>query len=190
MSKRKNVFRINDRVKIINPLLFIRCGYPLTKEMIRETMTDEQKNAVHEMCSKFGMKTKIPLIEDIWNADLSSLDDRAYRQVLDVMSGVLLRKQGWGGSERKIYTEHDPQFINATGYVYGKRVVKTGHHVSGYGYTSYWGETDYEPPYLSQEETHVILEIYTDYTGSWPARKIEIEKCHVEYITKEIEQLI
>jgi len=45
MSKRKNVIRVGDKVKIVNPEVFVRTGYPLTTEMIKEShITEEQKH--------------------------------------------------------------------------------------------------------------------------------------------------
>lgn len=187
MSTRKDVIRLYDRVRILNPQVFLRCGYPLTKQMIKDTMTKEQRDAIHELFKKFDINTQVP--EDVKSClvfDYSVLDDKAYQLVLDVMAGVLLRKQGWGGHQRTIYTEHNPRFFNATGTVHGKKVVKTGTYRSGGGsYDYYSGGYDYDPPYLDGEETHVILEIYTDFLGDYPGGyKLEIEKCHVEKISK------
>jgi hypothetical protein len=187
MSERKDVIRRHDRVRILNPQIFLRCGYPLTKKMIKDTITKEQMDSIHEMFRKFNINTQVP--EDVKSCllfDYTKFDDKAYQAVLNVMAGVLLRKQGWGGRERCIYTEHKPVFFNATGTVYEKRVVKTGvHHSGGCSYDYYSGGYDFDPPFLGNEETHVILEISTDFMGEYPGgHRMEIEKCHVEKVSK------
>lgn len=168
MSKRKDVVRIHDRVKIINPLIFVRCGYPLTIDIVKDTViTQEQKDAIITMLKSFG---------------INYVDGDAYDKILYEMARIVLRQLEWGGVERKIYTTFRPDLINVTCQVVSKRVVKTGVHESGGGWTSsYWGEVDYEPPCLMNEQSHVILEIYTDgCNGNIPfGNKIEIERCNV-----------
>ena len=186
MSKRKNVIHANDRVKIINPLIFVRCGYPLTIDIVKDTIiTQEQKDAVIVMLKSFGINyVPTDLNKTCELLDLSGWNDSgdAYDKILYEMSRIVLRQQRWGGVERKVYTEFRPDLINVTCQVVNKRVVKTGVHESGGGYTyDYWGEADYQSPYLSNEKSHIILEIYTDgCNGMLPVgKKIEIEQCNV-----------
>lgn len=184
MSKRKNVIHPNDRVKIINPLIFVRCGYPLTIDIVKDTIiTQEQKDAIITMLKSFSInyvdaevKSNLLVLYG-WN-DAGN----AYDKILYEMARIVLQQQRWGGVERNIYTEFRPDLINVTCQVSSKRVVKTGVHKSGGGYKSdYWGEVDFEPPYLSNEKSHVILEIYTDGCNeNIPVgNKIEIEQCNV-----------
>ena len=188
MSIRKNVIRIHDRVQIINPQVFVRCGYPFTIDIVKNTIiTQEQKDAVVKMLKSFGL-VYIPTANRLTNTDwfsgyVGSEDaDDAYDKILYEMARIVLRQKKWGGDERKIYTEFQPDLINATCQVLNKRVVKTGVHESGGGYTSdYWGEVDYEPSCLAKEQAHVILEIYTDGCNEFLplGKKIEIERCNV-----------
>jgi hypothetical protein len=144
MSKRKDVIRINDRVKIINPERFVRVGYPLTKEMMWGKITDEQKNCIHEMFRKFDIISNPTDTEVYAHFGIDNkLDDGAYERVMDVMAGVLLKKAGWGGKDRKLFTERDERYLGATGKVFDKRVVKTGTYTSGHTYSSYYNGDDY-----------------------------------------------
>lgn len=189
MSQRKNVFRIYDRVRILNPEVFVRCGYPLTTEMIKEAMTKEQLDAIHQMFDKFGILTDpAKLANQVFGRmTLDSVDDTAFNAVRNIIAGRILRQKGWGGPERKIYTERRENLLNATATVHGKRVVKTGEYVSGYSYRGYFDSyDDYEPPRLDCEESHVILKVHTDYGTNYPSIEFEIEKCHVEKISKDI----
>ena len=55
MSKRKNVIRVGDKVKIITPEVFQRVGYPLTTDMIKEShITDEQKQLMNKLMATCG----------------------------------------------------------------------------------------------------------------------------------------
>lgn len=192
MSKSKEVFRYHDRVRIINPEVFIRCGYPLTKQMIKDTMTKEQLDAIHTMFHSFGIITdisKLPPDQIAFGLRtyIERIDDKAFSRVRDVIAGCILEQEGWGGKERKIYTERREDLLNATATVHDKRVVKTGTHVSGYTYRGYFDSyDDYEPPRLDCEETHVILKVHTDWGTNYPSVEIEIEKCNVEKIAKDI----
>ena len=67
MSKRKNVIRVGDKVKIINPEIFIRVGYPLTTEMIKEShITEEQKALLDKLMTTVGMSRNERTSSNCW----------------------------------------------------------------------------------------------------------------------------
>ena len=192
MSKRKDVIRDGDYVKIITPNIFVRCGYPLNKKIVMDTLiTKEQKEAVVQMLLAFGLK-RPP--EDMlayqlsWKMD-STLADKAFDKVIYEMAGVVLQKERWGGNERLIYYDYKPEFQDATCYVQGKRVVKTGTHEVGHSYRGYYDDyDDYDPPYLSNEHTHVILSarVIDSIDGKVPyGTEIEIEKTWVHKVDRD-----
>lgn len=193
MSKRKDVIRDGDIVKITTPNVFIRCGYPLTKKMIMERFTKEQKEAVVQMLLAFGLKRPPEhalAYELSWKMD-STLADKAFDDVIYLMSGVLLKREGWGGRERMIHYEYKPEYQDVICEVRGKKVVKTGTYAPGgrsYDYDYYSGYDDYDPPYLRNEQTHVILKVYAvenlNNENSY-GREIEIEKVWVEKFDRE-----
>ena len=108
MSKRTDVIRDGDYVKIITPNIFVRCGYPLNKKIVMDTLiTKEQKEAVVQMLLAFGLKRppEDALAYQLsWKMD-GTLADKAFDDVIYLMAGVLLKKRGWGGKERLIYYE-------------------------------------------------------------------------------------
>lgn len=152
-----SIIRVNDHVRVIIPEHFVRCGYPLTKEIVKDTIiTKEQKQAIWKMLEAFGEHpTSVELIDNL-RVRLSGQGNSIFDDILDRMSGVVLAQNGWGGKERKIYTKTNNDLMGVYAYIISKKVVKTGiyHH----GYTSGWEEPEYEPPYLSQEKSHVIYE--------------------------------
>lgn len=185
MSKRKDVIRVHDRVRIINPESFVRCGYPLTKQMMKDSMTPEELEAIHTMFKTFGVHTKFA---PDWKGLMGDfkMENSALEGVKDLIAGLKLREQGWGGKERKIYTEPLPHLLNAVGTVQSKRTVKTGTYRHGSCYSSYYdGYDDYEPPYLDQVESHVILTVRVYRQGLIFGTDIDIEKCHVQKLVEE-----
>ena len=82
-----------------------------------------------------------------------------------------------------------PELKDAICYIQGKKIVKTGTHVSGCSsYDYYSGCDDYDPPYLRDEHTHVILNARViDSVGSKVpyCHEIEIEKMWVQKVDKE-----
>lgn len=162
MSKRKNIIRVGDHVKIVTPELFVRCGYPLTKQIVKDTLiTEEQKQAIWKMLNEFGIKKQTiddgtPLLDytDALNAD------NKFSDILDIMAGNILREKKWGGRERKIYTKRQEELIGKEVVVWDKKVVKTGKYVPSWGgYDYYYGGYEYDPAYLSDEKTNVIYKI-------------------------------
>lgn len=192
MSNKIKAIRPSDKVRIINPDIIERWGYPLTTQMVKDTMiTQEHKDSIYAMLSKFRggypQRTLIPLFG---NDGLTVSDyDETYEKVLTVMAYDMVRKQGFGGKDRKLYIKQRESLRNKTAQVLQRKVVKTGKYHPGGGYQDYYsGEYDYEPAYLENEKTHVLYKIYLDWGqdicpeindsgGVW------IEKTNVEKIT-------
>jgi hypothetical protein len=179
MSKRKNIIRRYDNVRIVHPNVFVRCGYPLTKKIMKERMTPEQLEAVVTMFKAFGIQSRPEIA-----FDLSKKRESSYDKVIDIIAERMLFGEQWGGAERQIYTEHRPELKGQTFQVIGKRVVKTGTYQPASSYQGYYDMyPEYEPAYLDGCETHVILELNhcEDITVY---RNLEIERCNVELITQ------
>jgi hypothetical protein len=168
MSKR-NIIRKNDRVRIVNPEVVIRWGYPLSKKIVIDTfITPEQKEAVCALLRAFGVPppatpaTPTDTIEDMLNVNW---DHTTYDKVMDIMAYVILVREKFGGRERKVYSERKESLLNATGYVVEKKVVMSGTYKSGGGYVGgyFSDEYDYTPPYLSVAKAHVLCRVYVDW---------------------------
>jgi len=171
-NKHKLVYHIYDNIRIITPNVFVRVGYPLTKQIVKNTLiTKEQYEAVITMLKAFGIN--YTGFDD--GVNLSTMD---YDKIVDVLAGNILRKNGWGGKERTIHIKSRPDLLNKTGIIYKKRIVHTGTYTSGYSYKGYFDDyPDYEPAYLSNRKSHVILTVAI--TGEIVSEEIEIEECNV-----------
>lgn len=189
MSKNKNIIRVGDQVKIIVPNVFVRCGYPLTVQKVKdEVITKEQKDAIITMLKAFDIHYNEYIADLALTLNYNTSGTEAYDKVLHTLSMEVLRQKKWGGRDRKIYIKPEPEYLNRVCNVISKRVVKTGTYTSGGGgYSSYDGDWEYEPPYLSNEKTHVILKVYVDTLDliMTMGREFEIEQCNVEKVIQD-----
>lgn len=153
MSKRKDVIRVGDRVKIINPTEFIRCGYPLTTDIIIENhITPEQKELMWKLLATAGYKQLYPLF--------TNATDYEYSKLERTFATILLKSKGWGGKERKIYTQYVDKYLNKIGIVHSKKCVKTGTYSPSRSSQGYYDSyPEYEPAYLENEKTVIIYDI-------------------------------
>ncbi len=147
-----NVIRKNDLVRIVNPIIVERCGYPLTKQIIKDTIfTDEQKRSIYTLMLSFGINSS-NILDDI--------QDDTHEKILDIMAWKVLKKKGFGGPQRQLFTIKKESLRGKSAVVVGRKVVKTGKYFSPSRYFSnYDGEYDYEPGGLSDEKTHVLLQL-------------------------------
>ena len=156
-------------------MLFLRCGYPLTKDIVKNTIfTDEQKRSIHILLSSFGIEYDFGKLPS-WTA---------YDKILDILAGAHLYKTGWGGKTRSIYEEESSNLVGVVCTVIAKKIVKTGEYVSSCGgHCYYTGEYDYTPAYLEKSKTHVILKLLTHGTETVSVgTEVLINKSHVEKI--------
>jgi len=177
------VYHVDDLVKVVKPDVVVRVGYPLTKEMALDAAEKEYGDKIRDFMCNVGAAEAD---DQFFNSP--EYDPRLYGDLLNAMASRYLRVKGYGGKERKIYTEVNEQLRATSGWtVISKRRVKTGTYCSG-GYSGgYDGEPDYDPPYLSNEQTHTLLTIEPpDWKLSLTA--IEIEAVNVELLKQAHEQ--
>jgi hypothetical protein len=169
---KKIVFRNGDKIKIITPEIFVRCGYPKTIESETKVVIEEQGNRLIEMLKELGLRNSL---------SGGHYFTRVFNKIAREIAYGRLKQNGFGGCERKIYTRTED--IKGKEFrVVGKRRVKTGmYNAPSGGYDSYNGEYDYDPGYLDGEKTHVILEIrpcdIIQFITEFP---LEIEEINVE----------
>ena len=163
MSKR-NIIRKDDRVKIVNPEIVIRCGYPLSKKMVIDTIvTPEQKETARALLRAFGVPPPMPLLADPFDPlGIALQDTTVYDKVMDIMAYEILKQRHFGGKERRLFTERKESLKDATGYVIEKKVVQSGTYTAG-GREYYGADYDYTPPYLSVDKVHVLCRVYVNW---------------------------
>lgn len=157
MSKRKNVIRVGDRVKIIDPLQFVRVGYALTVEDVREShITQDQAHLLKQLINSTGYKL-----------DYTMFPDSEYSRLETALARLILKTKKFGGPDRSVHTQYMIEYLGKLGTVRAKRYVKTGIYQNGTSYQGYYDDyPEYEPPYLKNEKTVVIYQIEID-SDTW-----------------------
>ena len=136
MSNKTDTIHINDQVRIINPEVVLRWGYPMSKEDAKKLITKEQRDSILNMMKSFGcssIRNEFSLLEEL-NED----NDEDYRKILDLMAYRILVQKKFGGKERKLFTIQKESLRNKTGIIMDRKCVKTGVYHTGRGnYCSY-----------------------------------------------------
>lgn len=137
MTSRKNIIRVDDRVRIIRPVVVVRVGYPKA--------VSDYRNQAEKV---FG-----PLL------DANDFGGRIREKVLREVAYGLARQDGFGGRQRTLHTKEIPDILGQEFCVTGIRTVKTGtYYPPTGGRGGYYGdEWDYEPGGLSDEKTHRLV---------------------------------
>lgn len=167
---RTKIIRVGDLVRVINPQVFVRVGYNLTKQIVKESLiTNEEKTSIAQLISKK---------ETAYNLDLwSPVENKVFDEMLDSLAYLKLKRNGFGGKERKIFTEYNSDLLNKELKVESKRFVKTGFYQPG-GVFGYF-EPEYEPAYLEKEKSNIILKLYDPDNLDLCVSPVEIEAKNV-----------
>jgi len=167
------IIRVGDYVKIVNPDMFIRCGYPLSKmDMVKEV--EEHFSKIIEDLAYSVAKGDVFVQRDDKGlypgqkdnfiiTPLSELRSRGVnREIIEALAVKRLFARDFGGNVRSIHTKRRSEFQGAFSKVVGIKFVKTGTRVSGFSSRSsyYDSEIEYSPPYLEHEKTHKILRVW------------------------------
>lgn len=173
---RSKIIRVGDKVKVVDPYVFIRCGYPWNKEYVkRNVITDYDKERVISLMKDLGCWHRYP--DEVFCEEYSS---DIFEEIIDRLAYGILRQRKFGGKSREIYTEYDEFKLNKVYTVFSKRMVKTGTRVGG-TQSGYEGE-EYDSPHLDGEKTCVILNLKQfDYLSGG----FEIEACNVVKLHKD-----
>lgn len=172
-----SIIRRGDIVQINNPEMFIRCGYPLSLKKMSE-----------EVGLAFGDTIRDLIQSAIGKAH--GFDQATYDFVIQKLAYLRLKEMGFGGEERKIYTEKNELLKGVRARVVDIFFVKTGLRSPGYrDYDYYSGGYDAEPPYLADQKTHKILRINILQESSEQIRSLSDGNRRIEAInvTKIIE---
>lgn len=176
-KNKRSVIRVGDKVKILNPQFFVRCGYPWSKQyVIDHVITEDDKSELRKFVDRLaGGCTNDALFN-------SMEGDKCYGEMLDRLGAGVLKRNKYGGRERTLHTVAYEKFLGMTFVVADKKVVYSGHYNAGS--SSLDGEFD--PPYLGSAKAHIILSLSTHdvHMLSMAATDdfgmpLRIESCHV-----------
>lgn len=167
MTAKKPIYRPGDRVVIMQPQVFVRCGYPFDIVAETDRILNQHESDIWELIGKIDPSEKPRRI----------FTENDMRSVASRLARIVAMRRGYDGNERRIYTRFDADILGKEGTVYSKRVVKTGTRYGPSGGRDIDGHW-YESGGLENENTHVILQVYG--TG---VTMFEIEAANVVHVT-------
>lgn len=178
-----NIIKVGDLVRILNPQIFVRCGYPLCIKDVAESL--DNSIAID------AIKRAISILPDK-HLHISYRLERAVRDINRGLALAVMIHKGFGGSERKIYTREDLNFKDKIVKVESKRQVVTGVRYPGCG-PGYYGD-EAEGPSLENQQRHTLISFwpayrdeYGNFSGGFVVDtkdNLEIEQIHVEKIER------
>jgi hypothetical protein len=181
---KKDIIRVGDKVRVVTPRVFVRCGYPKTIPEEAKIVAQEFRQEIDALLVKTEvMSSGCSTIH--LHAHQSIWPQRAFDKICAEIAHARLRRNGFGGRNREIYDEEDPSLEGEVFVVHQVRFVKTGIYNSGrFSHCDYY--EDYEPPYLSNQETHKILGLDAPNGLSCLGNPyLEMEAIHVVKINEE-----
>lgn len=147
--------RVGDTVKIVSPIRFIRCGYPLYKRKAIDILLSEHREDLADFFSKMGIADRWTVL----NMDREHFFKRGFGATISGLAYQYMKSRGFGGRERSVYEEPlDIGYTGTLGIVADRRHVMTGtYYAPSGGYDSWSGEYDYEPGGLDGQKRVDIL---------------------------------
>lgn len=150
--RRTKVIRRGDKVCIVTPDFFVRCGYPKSIESEAAIVLEKFGSIIRGMI-RDPMKPDSYL--DLYS-DLS-LVGKVCREV----AYARLRVNGFGGTTRSIHSKRQDDLSGKEFVVADISFCKTGKYVAPSGGSSgpCGDEYEYDPGFLANEKTHKILSL-------------------------------
>ena len=165
-----------DIVKIINPEIFIRCGYPYSKQQSIKEMNKLNINS--NISDILKEKLNIDYIYD-YNHDID--------KIIENFAVIWLKKNKFGGNKRQIFNELNDKFLNKIYIVSEIKTVTEGIYSNGYSCSF---DNEYEPARLEKQKRTQILtleQVIEDYEY-YPINsdnQIRIQKNFVEKLENQ-----
>lgn len=171
---RKKPWNIGEIVKVTNPLVFVRCGYPLGISDGIEAVKKEHNTALLDLMSKIsGHGPRLFSVPDYLHHE----PFKGYTKIVKELAFLWLRRKQFGGCQRTIHTRKVESVISRGGLYKIKtiRFVKTGTRYEGGGE---------DRPYLDVKGTHRIIGLVPVNTSFWvdSLEWFEIEDKHIEKV--------
>jgi hypothetical protein len=194
LRKRKlnpEIIRVKDNVKIINPEIIIRVGYPMSFDDACREVDKLYRQEILEFLNKTIYKQEPTISGSLLETCEIKMDfvkPGMYMKIIKALAYNYIQMKSFGGREKKIYAEYRQELLGMTLSVENIFIRKTGiYFASSGGYDHYSGEYDFEPGGLDKIKTHKILELNywlsnNQINDMWESRSVKIESCNVEKI--------
>ena len=151
--------KVGEKVTVKEFIVFERVGYPLTLDIVRQRFHDEVESTIQKM--EFILTTPRGPVTEVFH-EPPKVDSFVERHLVRAVCGYILRRERFGGKERKIF--ESPADLSTcedqTGKllpVLSKRMVMTGtYYPASGGYWGYEDYNDYEPAELCNSQRHCV----------------------------------
>jgi hypothetical protein len=199
---KKDTIRVGDRVRIVNPEFFIRCGYENNHQDAMKQIREEYGEKILRFIYDWEASLhSVPSADSKISLSLISFDQyrtelrnpHSYDRIISALAYDLVARNKKSGAERKIFTERLERYKDDIFTVSGAFMCMTGfYYPAGGRYDSYTGEYDYEPGGLDKMKAHRILELreFVFFEIGRERRResdsaTAIEECHIERVIQE-----
>lgn len=174
-----------DKIRIMVPKLFVRCGYLLNPEKI---LTERQQQ-VDALVMKAWKAMRYPGREEIETNFLVEYTEdipwRVKRHLTSSVVSMILNCEHFGGKERQIFEEEIPLLKGKEVTVVKKRIVKTGFYTyGGYEETSYLSDVKSHCVYNFVMDEPLFNSVPSDLIGKYYS-KFEILASNVERVEND-----
>jgi hypothetical protein len=125
-SKKRDIIRLNDRVRIVIPQVVTRVGYP---KAVGDYLEEARVKLGPVIMAEFAGK---------------HCPERALDRIYQQFAYALAKADGFGGRDRTLHLKEVPDLLGQEFNVSGVRMVQTGTYYPPSYSSSYYGD-DYEP---------------------------------------------
>jgi len=165
-KKDPKIIRVGDIVDVVVPNIFVRCGYPLSFDAALKEVKLLYGDSIRTFMNDIDdLRKHKSLLKDYNTRLVIDDDNKTYLKIARALTYDYLNIKGFGGFDRKIYTERRDHIAERRLLVENTRFVKTGTYVSAGTYGDHDKYTS--SSYLSNVKTHKILGV-TDVTIQMP----------------------
>lgn len=154
MSRKKNEFHLNAKIRIVKPSFFLRCGYPLSFKQETRRIVRENSQEITKFMASMGVKIDLGF-------ELNQSRSKTVDEIASALAYKLCKQNKFGGNGRKIHTIDIPDAAGMITTISSVQFVRTGLYIPACPSNNQWDvSNEYEPPYLQGCKSHRILGTY------------------------------
>lgn len=167
--------KVGDRVEVVTPKEFIRCGYPLTIRDILETRSEIIEKIAFDAAVAIGLAKKtLPIFSWGGVSDESYKSELAWKTLRLAVAQKIISDENFGGNERIVVEAENERLAHIhVGKQYkwvivDKKFVRTGVHETDWDYDEFSERRYISGNHLSNIKQYCVYDI-------------ECESCSMHY---------
>jgi hypothetical protein len=173
MSKQE-IIKIGDRIKIVNPQMFIRCGYPLDLQELTKEISIKYYEEIKAFVDKIVFPEEKRTKNSLFALGIRLKEkEREFEDIARHLAYRIIAKKKFGGNERTIYTKERVDLKGKEFLVVNTKTVVTGTYFPPSG-----DRDEFESGGLTHMKQHKILSLSPRRYRKEELLRIEV--CHVK----------